>query len=131
MGRSDEEHTRQLAGAGNRWRRRPAGGVGTGRSFVPLVRLAGEWDATVGHQPEQSGQRLTWPAWGSRLSEATARAAPLYVGASSLQTPATEPVKIHEEDAGMIHSHLCAGRPVSSSSVDTAVPRARERRTVR
>jgi hypothetical protein len=51
-------------------------------------------------RPGQSGQRLTWPAWGSRLSEATARAAPLFVGASSPQTPATEPVTIHEEDAG-------------------------------
>jgi hypothetical protein len=82
-------------------------------------------------RPGQSGQRLTWSAWGSRLSEATARAAPLCVGASSLQTPATEPVTIHEEDTGMIHSHLCAGRPVSGSSGDTAVPRGRERRTVR
>lgn len=107
-----------------------AASVRAGPSY-PLVRLAGEWDATLRNQPGQSGQRLTWPAWGNRPSEATARAAPLYVGASSLQTPATEPVKIHEEDAGMIHSHLCAGRPVSSSSVDTAVPRDRERRTVR
>jgi hypothetical protein len=82
-------------------------------------------------RPGQSGQRLTWPAWGTRLSEVTAQAAPLYVGASSLQTPATEPVTIHEEDAGMIHSHLCAGRPVSSSSAAAAVPRGRERRTVR
>ncbi len=81
--------------------------------------------------PGQSGQRLTWPAWGSRLSEATARAAPLYVGASSLQTPVTEPVTIHEEDAGMNHCPLCAGRSVSSSSADAAVPRGRERRTVR
>jgi hypothetical protein len=81
--------------------------------------------------PGQSGPRLTWPAWGSRLSEATARAAPLHVGASSPQTPATEPVTIHEEDAGMIHFHLCAGRPVSKSSADTAVPPGRERRTVR
>ena len=81
--------------------------------------------------PGQSGQRLTWPAWGSRLSEATARAAPLSVGASSLQTPATASVTIHEEDAGMIHPHTCAGRPVSSSSGDVTVPRSRERRTVR
>ena len=81
-------------------------------------------------RPGQSGQRLTWPAWGSRPSEATARAAPLYVGASSPYTPATGPVTIHEEDAGMI-SHRCAGRPVSSPSVATAVPRGCERRTVR
>jgi hypothetical protein len=81
--------------------------------------------------PGQSGQRLTWPAWGSRLSEATARAAPLYVGASSLQTPTTEPVTIHEEDAGMIHSHLCAGRLISSASMGAVVPRSRGRRTVR
>jgi hypothetical protein len=82
-------------------------------------------------RPGQSGQRLTWPAWGSRLSEATARAAPLSMGASSPQTPATEPVTIDEEDAGMIHFHMCAGRPVSSSSADAAVPRGREGRTVR
>ena len=82
-------------------------------------------------RPGQSGQRLTWPAWGSRLSEATARAAPLYVGPSSLQTPATEPVTITRRTPGMIHSHLGAGRPVSSSSADAAVPPGRERRTVR
>jgi RNA polymerase sigma-70 factor, ECF subfamily len=61
----------------------------------------------------QSGQRLTRRPGGNRLSKVTAQAAPVYAGASSLQTPATGPVTIHEEDAGMIHSYIHPGRFVS------------------
>jgi hypothetical protein len=50
--------------------------------------------------PEQSGQRLTRCAWGSRFSEVTAWAAPSYAGGSSLQTPATEPVTITRRTPG-------------------------------
>jgi hypothetical protein len=81
--------------------------------------------------PGQSGQRLTWRAPGNRLSEVTAQAAPSYAGAFSLQTPATVPVTIHKEDAGMIHTYIYASRLVSSPSVGAAVPPGRDRRTVR
>jgi hypothetical protein len=81
--------------------------------------------------PEQSGQRLTRMPRGSRLKEVTARTAPSYADGSSLRTPATESVTTHEEDAGMIHSHMCAGRLVSNPSLAAAAPRGAERRTVR
>ena len=112
MGRSDEEHTRPFMRPGEA---RPSCG-GTGGRPMPT-------------RPEQNGQRLTRRAWGSRLSEVTAWAAPSLRGRLLAPDPGDRAGDDHEEDAGMIHFHLCAGRPVRDAAA--AVPRGRAGRTVR